>query len=92
MKAKHTQGPWTLKEADATIPVVGADGKTVASIRYRERDYSDACLIAAAPEMLEALRDVEFQFGLLYEAGMLGTEDAETLAAVRAAIAKAEGR
>lgn len=50
----HTPGPWTLAEATATIPIKGANGKTVASVRYGPTDLDDARLIAAAPELLAA--------------------------------------
>lgn len=54
-------------------------------------NWRDARLIAAAPEMLEALRHAE---GVLADAngrGDLGPHETGTLAAVRAAIARATG-
>lgn len=60
--AKHTQGPWVTSATDDTV-VVDATGLEVAAI---DGDYNDpdtwpqmeanARLIAAAPEMLEALK------------------------------------
>ena len=56
-KSNHTPGPWCKAEANTTIPIKAANGKTVASVRYGENDDSDANLIAAAPELLAALKD-----------------------------------
>jgi hypothetical protein len=53
--SNHTPGPWSLKEATASIPVVGANGKTVCSVKFRDNDLDDARLIVAAPEMAEVL-------------------------------------
>ncbi len=53
---EHTPGPWTLAEANSTIPIKGANGRTVASVKYGETDLPDALLIAAAPDMLAALQ------------------------------------
>jgi hypothetical protein len=89
----HTPGPWIAAPYSSVVgaPVVSASGRSVAKVTYfalgesfsnhdAESD-ANARLIAAAPEMLEALR--------MYERG----EEATVLAAtVRAAIAKAEGR
>lgn len=48
--SKHTPGPWEMCDGTSSIPIKGANGKTVCAIRYRENDLSDARLIAAAPE------------------------------------------
>ena len=81
MSAKHTPGPWRVGREGGVgffIVPVGAlvhDGY--------ERCAADACLIAAAPELLEALELV-----LAQDDGDL-TVGART--AARAAIAKARG-
>ncbi len=56
MEAKHTQGPWRVfgydigTSPDETLAVVCAmDDNT---------DDANACLIAAAPDLLEALEDI----------------------------------
>ena len=79
--ATHTPGPWVLAEATKTIPIRGANGKTVASVRYGETDLYDARLIAAAPDLLAALQ------------GVIRVADRATdeFDAARAAIAKALG-
>lgn len=61
--AKHTPGPWLLSPTDDTI-VIDATGNEVAAV---DGDYNDpdtwpqmeanGRLIAAAPEMLEALKE-----------------------------------
>ena len=67
--SKHTPGPWKLVEKDPTQSffshtvygqnppgeIYGTQGPTVASFSGGERALADARLIAAAPEMLEAL-------------------------------------
>lgn len=94
---KHTQGPWTSDKAGG---VIAADGFSVgiafqkASTRveyeeggWLERDaVANARLMAAAPELLEALRE------LLDSMDANGSCQYETLrAAGRDAIARAEG-
>jgi hypothetical protein len=92
MSAQHTPGPWT---ADWNS---GSHGYTIAGDhiaigtafsllgkRYGTGEASaNARLIAAAPEMLEALRFVQ-EHGAVYPEGEAGQR-------IRAAIAKAEGR
>lgn len=52
---KHTQGPWAKSDH-----IYGADGKRVASYQMVSRDdeinEANGDLIAAAPELLDALR------------------------------------
>jgi hypothetical protein len=85
---KHTQGPWSH---DGDGDIVGADESYVAYGHGGQRAIgsdADAALIAAAPELLEALVAV-------LNAGR-GTSgriilDAEDEALARAAIARARG-
>jgi hypothetical protein len=60
---KHTPGPWQLHGApgDDAWDVVSSSGESVAEIavphgKVSERTKANATLIAAAPQMLEALR------------------------------------
>ena len=85
-KTQHSPGPWALKEANATIPIVDADGRTVASVRYGDRDYSDARLIAAAPDLLSALNFVR-KFTLLRPEGLPPQLKAAVLEAIATATA-----
>lgn len=87
----HTPGPWTVTEDSFVRQVEGTPRLYVASmvnIPYRcggqEEEVANARLIAAAPELLEALWSAE---NALEE----GYEPTVVLRAVRAAIAKATG-
>ncbi len=97
---KHTPGPWRVYRAPNGGPIIGiggADGWGVTDPHFRlwndggERE-ANASLIAAAPDMLEALKENEK--GLAILAGQfpdhLGIR--QDLERTRAAIAKAEGR
>ena len=81
----HTPGPWSLAEAAQTIPIKGANGKTVASVRYGPTDLDDARLIAAAPDLLTALQDIMDRLSYRLVPSEREKENA------RAAIAKARG-
>jgi len=92
----HTKGPW---KADWTRPgkvswrVVGSDGGGVAAIvatqnRDPEEKEANASLIAAAPELLEALEDLYLHAGLIKNTGLVALEPSLTKA--RAAIKKAK--
>jgi hypothetical protein len=86
----HTPGPWTI--ADDRSGYVFGSGETVLACA---RGYSnaDVHLIAAAPDLLAALRRMINDF-----ASYADEEDPDqtsfgaTIRAARAAIAKAEGR
>lgn len=86
-EAKHTPGPWRVSEcADEiyTNPTAWGvcldDGRQI--IKTRTLTERDARLIAAAPELLAALRAVKKH----------GTMPASEWGLIDAAIAKAEGR
>lgn len=82
----HTPGPWTL-EYDPGQRIRVRTSPTVC-YAFSLRDAGNAQLIAAAPDMLEALRDMlKMHDGTPWTAAQReGFMDA-----VRAAIAKAEG-
>lgn len=84
---KHTPGPWVVWYSDwpGVVGVECASGETIADCSHsNDPDLSEANarLIAAAPELLEALR------------GFVECDEpsCEHYAAASAAIAKAEGR
>lgn len=99
-EAKHTQGPWYYRKGDEwSHSVVTRHGElpdgspnywTVASInKQREPEHeANASLIAAAPDMLTALRRAVI--------ALAGTQDRDMLREeyeiVSAAIAKATGQ
>lgn len=95
MSAKHTPGPWTVGRGrtkttqnsnmllcsnPACIPLAYFP----ASGQLHGVDAANARLIAAAPELLEALK--------LARSALSKASDVETFRAVSAAIAKAEGQ
>lgn len=81
--SKHTPGPW---RTDKEI-IRGGDDDYIAVIIAGNSSDANACLIAAAPELLEAckgfLEHWPFPNGIPLQ---------ETANRARAAIAKAEGR
>jgi hypothetical protein len=90
---KHTPGPWRVGYGFAETGVFSADGETlVANTHGSARNFSreeqiaeqdaNACLIAAAPDMLAAL-EAALSTGVLEHGGIADI--------VRAAIAKATG-
>ena len=51
INTQHTPAPWFYDKAKATVKGAGGKGETEAHAVYG----ADACLISAAPELLEAL-------------------------------------
>lgn len=83
--AKHTPGPWEIVDARDGIAIIRATHLQI-TVDHRENfgpAQPDAKLIAAAPELLDALREV-----LAY---MPDTGSPELLKQIRAAIRKATG-
>lgn len=96
----HTPGPWVVWENPSGGAEVEAAGVSIADVKSRggvphptqEHCLANARLIAAAPDMLEALNAL---FGAELERCMSldGKPDqTEAVARARAAIAKAEGK
>lgn len=92
---KHTPGPWHFLDWGGRI-VDGAAGSSqilIATIALNTRGGDEsrrnARLIAAAPEMLESLKELELFVRVL---GLDSAPAASAAADARAAIAKAEGR
>jgi len=86
--AKHTPGPWKreAKTGRNRFRITDARGHQVADTNtYNEDAEANADVIAAAPELLEALQELVD--------GMTDVEDSEScvLFRARAAIAKATG-
>jgi hypothetical protein len=93
---KHTPGPWNVRKTATTIRIVGpniraVNNKTVANVRLRDGSYHDARLIAAAPELLEALKLANEMLNHLYKKTNDDAPDNVDHGKVRLAIAKAEG-
>ena len=93
--SKHTPGPWITAPVDAPRVIRDDRGYCVASVstytsrrlpeRSADETTANAHLVAAAPEMLEALKELVFRANLA---------DEDNWIEVRAmdAIAKAEGQ
>jgi hypothetical protein len=84
---KHTPGPWTEDpEGLVAVSIEGGDGSVVCDVHGAANDArceANARLIAAAPEMFEAMGEVQ---SLLYSA-----DNAETLEMKAKCIRKAFG-
>jgi hypothetical protein len=80
MRGQHTPGPWTIQSHENRLYVgpVEIGGE-------EDEDLANACLIAAAPDLLAALRKAADYMGEMYH-------PADVLEEARAAIAKATGR
>lgn len=94
-KHRHTPGPWHFSpghDPHNQAHIYGEDGKTLA-ITYSDEGSANAQLIASAPDMLEALRELtakawrSFDFRNTPE----GARNADLLKKAEDAIAKAEG-
>lgn len=80
---KHTPGPWNpIAAFNARHFFVRAENEVVAQVYDKA---ANARLIAAAPDLLDALRTIEAAFAF-------GGLTADHVEAISAAIAKAEGR
>ena len=89
METKHTPGPWRYDTNEFSSYLVGADGSIIAGGEphegYMDGKNPDERLIAAAPDLLEALED------LLHQAKFYKHEGGWDFEQARAAIAKATG-
>ena len=97
MSSKHTPGPWTPDRdprigMEWNIHILDQRGHAICFMAHsdgasNERDEANAVLVAAAPDLLEALKQIEPILTRMY-----GPQAAELppMQVVRAAIAKAE--
>ena len=83
MNATHTPAPWAVGSNGASIKIVDSDGKAIAMVTPR-RDRWNVDLIASAPELLSAVKELL----PMWESGI----EEPWIKRARAAIAKAEGR
>ncbi len=92
----HTPGPWHVKAGQSCQHVVSEDGYfSTGCISFDGQSDANARLIATAPELLAACREVDAFVAIDEKDGSDGlwTDDYRALVEiVRAAIAKAEGR
>jgi hypothetical protein len=93
-ESKHTPGPWRDGQ-DGNMRVYGPDGmgehSGLIAVVYKGR--ANAQLIAAAPDLLEAMKGiVHFSDAVAFRTDPLSKALRQWIYAGEAAIAKAEGR
>lgn len=85
MEAKHTSGPWYIKETASLTICSGSDNNWVAHVYWHP---ANARLIAAAPDLLAALQDIVDAVAITASSEACQCWD---FSKARAAIAKALG-
>jgi hypothetical protein len=91
-ETKWTQGPWSTNWQDNGTEVFGADGYWLMSMkRITEELKANARLIAAAPELYEALEECKRVLSDLQSTQLEGTRTRAAWEKARAALAKARG-
>jgi hypothetical protein len=93
----HTPGPWHVTGSDVGGAMVVTDQAEIAGWpdMPQDRSMANARLIAAAPQLLHALKAVVKAYGPDMQAAWVGmgrSGECHELVAARAAIAKAEGK
>ncbi len=98
----YTKGPWSIRQNSFSRREILGGGDVGVLARIADPDdpatppkswgecEANARLIAAAPELLEALRNSRTFVAYAYDQGIMGAYEAGI--AIDAAIAKAEGR
>lgn len=101
MDTKHTKGPWYASRLSEGVWIIKNEAfdSYIALTHNREGVHADANahLIAAAPDLLEALRKVSAALEAVYESEMEWTGEwdmlpPDALEMAKAAIRKAEGK
>jgi hypothetical protein len=90
---KHTPGPWVADEDDVSPIVCHAESREIIAFVFRETKdcVGNAILIAAAPEMLEALEAISPMLPRSLSTATWGDPAwTDALRKVEAAIAKAK--
>ena len=93
----HTPGPWSVETKGSRHFIDGADELTVAyvdraGVRERQTYEANAQLIAAAPDLLEALEDAAFLMRMAAKiAGPMQDSFKRSAEDAAKALAKAEG-
>ena len=89
----HTPGPWRVWEKDSSVVVDQQNHRTATASGGADHTFPNARLIAAAPDLLDALKAVAAAYEYKRQ-GSIGIGPMYTppyVQAVRDAIAKAEG-
>ena len=97
-KAKHTPGPWELiaesvedSRGNSIAMVTGGSGRQYVEDEVNAECLANACLIAAAPELLEALEMALYYYESFRDKSPTGETETDDIAIIRAAIRKAKG-
>jgi hypothetical protein len=86
-ETKHTKGPWLVRERSNGFSVVDLSGVIATVSSARTRQEANARLIAASPDLLEALRAMHAAFNAKRP---IPKEEGDALEAMcRAALSKA---
>lgn len=87
----HTKGPWHSERGGKgwVVRIDEPNGLPIANLSMQSE--ANARLIAAAPELLEALKACVQRLDAVWDSGMETEDDLIALRTARAAIAKAEG-
>jgi len=94
VNSTHTEGPWYVDPNDHPLYVRAPGGGTVAHCDeafHIHRGDANARLIAAAPDLLAACKQMVSEFESIAVTLGADTSKNPVLVAARAAIAKAEG-
>jgi hypothetical protein len=100
MSAKHTPGPWWVTDSGVrdrggyichTNPPQHYQGQDERFAQESAERAANKLLIAAVPDMFEALEAIEFALGQGMPAAMVLDENSPIRDCLRAAIAKATG-
>ncbi len=96
---KHSPAPWRVARHESSktgatlIDIADATSHSIASLGLAtDRKAADAALLAAAPELLEALRIASFALETVAHLTGREAELLPTVELAKAAVAKAEGR
>lgn len=93
-EASHTPGPWWASGTEVgTVPMMAVKIAKVSGSNYAEAT-ANACLIAAAPDLLAALKAAQKDLETVERemSGIAPEAVSPALPLIRAAIAKAEGK
>jgi|CXWL01.1.fsa_nt_gi hypothetical protein len=96
-ESQFTPGPWTIRHefnvfgGDRLVANTGGRGGNVNPEGIRRENLANARLIAAAPELLEALKQCDALLAVTDSLEAM-QDQRHPLNAARAAIAKAEGK
>ena len=91
--SKHTPGPWMVDRTCGGLAIESAAHGNIGIVNLARASKADAALIAAAPDVLAALKDALRSARHDFDAGEKGEAEFRSAYSEQfAAIAKAEGK